>query len=249
LSRIARGDHPDVVLNDGDTVIFSSRMIPGNEHSIHALQSLLIESGVEVITSFDDFVHVSGHPCRDELTQMYQWANPKIAIPVHGEMRHLREHVALAKSLQVPEALMTRNGGLMRLAPGPAEVIDEVPHGRLHLDGRIIVPDGSGAMRERKKVSYVGAIFVAIVMTDSGDLLEDARVAGFGLPNAKGQSGRTLIEALSDDVTNAIDNLLVRRRQSDEDVEEVARRAVRARLKMAWGKRPPIQVEIFRVED
>lgn len=144
---------------------------------------------------------------------------------------------------------MTGNGGLIRLAPGPAEVIDEVPHGRLHLDGNILVPAGAAAMKDRKKTAVEGVIFAALVMTDSGEMLDDARIAGVGLPGARGASGRTLYETLSDDVTSAIDGMLSRDRQKDDRVEEVVRRTIRSRLKSAWGKRPQIMVEIFRVED
>lgn len=249
LGRIARGDHRNVVLENGDTAIFSSRVIPGNEGSIHKLQERLTENGVKVITADDAFIHVSGHPCRDELAQMYQWAKPEIAVPVHGEMRHLREHIELSKSLQVPQTIMTGNGGLIRLAPGPAEVVDEVPHGRLHLDGNILVPAHAGSMRDRKKAAEQGVIFVALVMTDAGEMLDDVRVAGVGLPDARGASGRTLYETLSDDVTSALDEMLSRDRQQGKTVEEKVRRAIRSRLKFAWGKRPQIMIEIFRVED
>lgn len=249
LGRIARGDHKNIVLEDGDTAMFSSRVIPGNEPSIHRLQESLVNNGVRVITADDAFIHVSGHPCRDELAQMYQWVRPEIAVPVHGEMRHLREHSELSRSLQVPQTVMTGNGGLIRLAPGPAEVIDEVPHGRLHLDGNILVPAGAAAMKDRKKTAVEGVIFAALVMTDSGEMLDDARIAGVGLPGARGASGRTLYETLSDDVTSAIDGMLSRDRQKDDRVEEVVRRTIRSRLKSAWGKRPQIMVEIFRVED
>ncbi len=249
LGRIARGDHKNVVLEKGDTAIFSSRVIPGNERSIHIMQERLVENGVRVIAADDAFIHVSGHPCRDELAQMYQWVRPEIAVPVHGEMRHLREHMDLSKSLQVPQTVMTGNGGLIRLAPGPAEVIDEVPHGRLHLDGNILVPSGAGSMRDRKKTAEQGVVFAALVMTDAGEMLDDARITGVGLPDARGASGRTLYETLSDDVTSALDDMLSRDRQQDRAVEEKVRRAIRSRLKFAWGKRPQIMIEIFRVED
>lgn len=249
LGRIARGDHAHVVLEKGDTAIFSSRVIPGNERSIHILQDRLIENGVRVITADDAFIHVSGHPCRGELGQMYQWVRPEICVPVHGEMRHLREHVRLAETLQIPQTVMSGNGGLIRLAPGPAEVIDEVPSGRLHLDGNILVPAGSGAMRDRKKAAMQGVIFAALVMTDTGDLLDDARISGVGLPEMRGASGRTLMEALSDDVTRAVDGMLGSERRKHDAVEEQVRRAIRSRLKGAWGKRPQILIEIFRVED
>lgn len=249
LGRIARGDHNHVVLEKGDTAIFSSRVIPGNEPGIHRLQERLVNNGVKVITSDDEFIHVSGHPCRDELSQMYQWARPQIAVPVHGEMRHLREHALLADALQVPQTIMSGNGGLIRLAPGNAEIIDEVPSGRLHLDGNILVPAGSGAMRDRKKTALQGVIFAALVLTDTGDLLDDARISGVGLPDMRGASGRTLMEAMSDDVTSAIDGMLGRERRKDDAVEDQVRRAIRSRLKGSWGKRPQILIEIFRVED
>ncbi|HET6223250.1 MAG TPA: ribonuclease J, partial [Dongiaceae bacterium] len=124
LARIARDDHPTVSLEKGDTVIFSSRIIPGNERSIGELQNGLVRLGVEIITERDHFVHVSGHPARDELLAMYQWVRPRIAIPVHGEARHLRAHARLAESGQVGQALVIENGDVVRLAPGPAEVVD-----------------------------------------------------------------------------------------------------------------------------
>ena len=249
LGRIARGDHKNVVLEKGDTAIFSSRVIPGNEPGIHRMQETLVAKGVSVITADDALIHVSGHPCRGELSQMYQWVRPQIAVPVHGEIRHLREHVLLADALQVPQSIMSGNGGLIRLAPGPAEVIDEVPHGRLHLDGDILVPSGAGSMRDRKKAADQGVVFAALVMTDAGEMLDDARITGVGLPDARGASGRTLFETLSDDVTSALDDMLSRDRQQDRAVEEKVRRAIRSRLKFSWGKRPQIMIEIFRVED
>ena len=130
LTRIARGEFRNVALHAGDTVIFSSRVIPGNETAIHGLYNAFLARGVELITADDAPVHVSGHPARDELRQMYQWARPRIAVPVHGERRHILEHARLAKELQVSETIAPNNGDLMRLAPGPAAVIDEVPSGR-----------------------------------------------------------------------------------------------------------------------
>lgn len=249
LGRIARGDHNHVVLETGDTAIFSSRVIPGNERGINRLQERLTENGVEVVTADDAPIHVSGHPCRDELSQMYQWARPQICVPVHGEMRHLREHARLAQTLQVPQTVMSGNGGLIRLAPGEAAVIDQVPSGRLHLDGNILVPAGAAAMRDRRKTAEQGVIFAALVMTDSGDLLDDARIRGVGIPDVHGVSGRTLFEAMSDDVTKSLDEMLSRDLRDDDSVEERVRRTIRSRLKTAWGKRPQILVEILRVDD
>ena len=135
LARISGGSHPNVKLEPGDAVIFSSRMIPGNERAIGRVINRLVKHGVEVVTDRTDFVHVSGHPARDELVQMYQLVRPRIAIPVHGETRHLTEQAHLAKECQVPEAVVTGNGDVLRIAPGRAEIVGSVPHGRLAVDG------------------------------------------------------------------------------------------------------------------
>ena len=139
LSRIASGDHPYVSLGDGDTVIFSSRIIPGNELAIFELQNQLAARGISVLTERDHFVHVSGHPARDELAAMYSWVKPRIAVPVHGELRHMSEHARFARELQVPQSIVALNGQMVRLAPAGPEIIDETPSGRLHLDGRLLV--------------------------------------------------------------------------------------------------------------
>ncbi len=249
LTKIAQNNHRHITLDEGDTVMFSSRVIPGNEKTIFALYNLFAEKGIHVLTADDDYIHVSGHPCRDELTNMYQWIRPQISVPIHGESRHLLEHVDLARELQVPEAFQMRNGDMLRLAPGSAEVIDEVPNGRLHLDGEILVPAGSSGLRERRKISFNGLVVATLVFDDLDDLYEDVRVLGFGIPDVKGQSGRTLTEALEEDITDAIDKLSARDRGRDSEVELWVRRVVRGRLKSAWGKRPQIEVQILRLEE
>ncbi|HEY0282713.1 MAG TPA: ribonuclease J, partial [Rhizomicrobium sp.] len=143
LTRIASGEHQNVKLGPGDTVIFSSRIIPGNDLQIFALHNKLAALGVEVLSAEDHFVHVSGHPAQGELAQMYRWIRPRIAVPVHGELRHMSAHARLARSLQVPQAINVENGHLLRLAPGKAQVIDEVPAGRIHLDGQVLVAEGA----------------------------------------------------------------------------------------------------------
>ncbi|MBR9834257.1 MAG: ribonuclease J, partial [Alphaproteobacteria bacterium] len=151
LGRIAYGEHRNDTLGEDDTVIFSSRVIPGNEKGIFAMQNTLAESGVRIITDRDRAkpIHVSGHPARDELRRMYQWVRPQIAVPVHGERRHIVEHAAYARGLQVGQAVTPRNGDLIRLAPGKPETVDIVPNGRMYLDGNRMVPAGSEGLRER----------------------------------------------------------------------------------------------------
>jgi ribonuclease J len=165
LSRIAEGNHPHVKLSQGDHVIFSSRVIPGNEIPIRNLQNKLADRGVRLHTERDTpGIHVSGHPCRDELKQMYQWVRPEISVPTHGERRHLIEHAAFARDLQVPHAVSPRNGDMVRLAPGHPEIIDEVPAGRLYVDGGVVTPENGQALRERRHAAFNGMLAVSVVI-------------------------------------------------------------------------------------
>ncbi|MBV9522992.1 MAG: ribonuclease J, partial [Alphaproteobacteria bacterium] len=156
LARIAMNDHPHITLDAGDTVIFSSRQIPGNERAIGRLQNQLAKRGLLILTDGDHPIHVSGHPAQDELVEMYQLVRPRIAIPVHGEARHLIAHAQLARACQVPETVVPENGALIRLAPGPAMVIGEVATGRLAVDGTQLRPLGSAALKSRQRMTHDG---------------------------------------------------------------------------------------------
>jgi ribonuclease J len=237
LTRIAAGDHPHVALGPGDTVIFSSRVIPGNERLIHEMQNAFAARGVEVISADDHDVHVSGHPARDELADMYGWLRPQIAVPVHGEERHLMEHVRLAKSLQVPEALHAPNGSVVRLAPGPATIIDEAPHGRLHLDGSVLVTGWDAAMKERRSLAFAGYVAVTIVLDGRNRALAEPAVFCAGLP-----------EEVSERATEAAATALDQLRRSDDDARmaEDMRRAVRRAISEFWGKKPIVKVQVLR---
>ncbi len=246
LARIARNDHRDLVLGDGDTVIFSSKIIPGNEREIYTLQNDLVDLGVKVITEKDAFIHVSGHPCREELRAMYEWARPNISIPVHGEARHLEEHAGLAYALGVEEALAPRNGDLIRLAPDGPEIVDEVPAGRIYLDGDILLPDGAAPMRERRKLSYAGMLAVSIVFDRRQDLADhvmiDAEGVCLGDPAADHLEAR-LVEKIED----AVLGLAPSKRKDDEAIELAVKRAVRDFLDRNWGKRPIIKTFVHRI--
>jgi len=237
LTRIAAGDHPHVTLGRGDSVIFSSRMIPGNERLIHEMQNSFATRGVEVISAEDDDVHVSGHPARDELSDMYGWLRPQIAVPVHGEERHLREHVRLAKSLQVPEAIHAPNGSVVRLAPGPATIVDEAPHGRLHLDGSLVVTGHDAAMKERRSVAFAGAVMVTIVLDGRNRPQADPTVQCVGLPEEVAERAR---QAAHD----ALDT--IRRSDDDARMAEDIRRMVRRDIHDFWRKKPLVKVEVVR---
>ncbi len=245
LSRIADSDHPEVRLEAGDTVIFSSREIPGNERSIGRLQNKLASLGVDVVTARNEDVHVSGHPARDELVQMYQWIRPKIAVPVHGEARHLIAHAELARECQVPEPVGARNGYAVRLAPGRATVVDEVPHGRLAVDGTRLIPMESAALRDRRRLAWNGSAVVTVVVDGDG------RVKGLPQVAINGVFDRDvepeIAHEVEDAVTVAVDDLPKPRRKDDGEVREAARLAVRRSIRALCGKRPQIDVHLVRV--
>ncbi len=239
LARIAAGEHRSVVLGPGDAVVFSSRIIPGNELPIFEMQNQLAALGVEVLTEQDHFVHVSGHPCREELSQMYRWVRPKIAVPVHGERRQQEEHARLAKSLQVPQAIVPENGQLFRLAPGRAQLIDETPSGRVHLDGTVLVAEGEGYAKSRRAMGFAGLIVVTLVLDQKGRIATEPMILFEGIP-----------EAIHERAREALEGVVKRhspKRNDENDLKETARRAVRRAASDAWGKKPVTRVEVLWV--
>lgn len=248
LARIARGDHRNVSLGEGDSVIFSSRLIPGNETQVYALQNALAEQGVQIITPrmVPEPIHVSGHPCRDELRRMYQWVRPQIAVPVHGERRHIMEHAAYAKSLQVSQAITPRNGSLVRLAPGKPEILDEVPSGRLMLDGARLVPEGAEGLIERRRLSYSGVILATLCLDGSGNIVDGPVIAVKGLSEADGRTADESLEPLEEAATRAIEELKRKDRSDDEAVERAVGRALRKACHVEFGLKPLIEVIVLR---
>lgn len=246
LSRIARDDHRDLVLTEGDTVIFSSKIIPGNERDIFTLINDLVELGVKVITEKDEFTHVSGHPNKDELRKMYEWVRPKYSIPVHGEARHLEAHADFAMYLGVKDAIAPRNGDVIRLAPGAPAIIDEAPAGRWMLDGELLLPEGSGPVRERRKLSFAGVVAVAMAIDEHGAMAAPPAVSIIGAPR-EGPAANDLGAEISEKAEAAFLSLSKSKRQDDGAVELAVTRAVRNEMTAAWGKRPGVAILIQRV--
>lgn len=247
MARIADNEHPDISLDKGDLAVFSSRTIPGNEKAVGWIQNSLVRMGVEVLTDGDALVHVTGHPRRDELRQLYSWIRPRIAVPMHGEARHLKAHAELAREAGVAEVQVVYNGEMVRLAPGPLRIVDDAPVGRLFRDGSLIVPSGEGPVRERRKLAAVGIVIVALVMSRRGELLADPQIALDGVPVEDDEA-----EPMDEIVLAAVDGTLRSipkdRRRDPDMVSEAVRRGVRGAVAAAWGKKPIVKVLLSVIE-
>ncbi|MET0744077.1 MAG: ribonuclease J [Microvirga sp.] len=246
LARIADNEHPDLALSRGDRVIFSSRTIPGNEKAVGAIINSLIEQGIEVITDRTELVHVSGHPRRGELAQMYQWTRPRIAIPAHGEPLHLAEHARFARAQGVDEVVTAKNGTMVRLAPGRAEIIDTIPAGRLYRDGTIVTGPGDRALPERRKLAFAGIVMAAIAIDVQGQLAGDPIIDAVGLPE-KNRQGEILTDLIAATVQDVLDGLSPAKRRNPDTVENAVQRAIRSKVNEAWGKKPACHVLVIEV--
>nr|WP_323761325.1 ribonuclease J [Maricaulis sp.] len=248
LSRIAAGNHRNVSLSTDDTVIFSSRVIPGNELGIFELQNQLAERGVHIITEKTRPIHVSGHPCRDELAQMYAWAKPSVAIPVHGERRHLLEHADFARELQVPHSVSVRNGDMVQIrSDGTASIVDEAPASRLHVDGNFIVDADAASMRERRKLAHAGQVTLSMAVSEKGEIVSGPEVRLQGVPEDDNMSLDDFADAMADEAERAFDRLSKRDRRDVERAEEEVRRAVRREANRIWGKKPWVEIMMLEV--
>jgi ribonuclease J len=245
MSRISSGQHKRIAFGPGDTVIFSSKIIPGNEISVGAVVNRLIYAGVEVITEKDEFVHVSGHPGREEMVQMYEWLRPKIAVPVHGDARNLSRHAALALASGVNQTLVIENGAVVRLAPGPAAVVDHVQTGRLAIMGNKPVPIDSDSIRARRKFGLNGMIVAIIVLAEDGAVAAPVRVMlrGVGADDEEAQNDTERA------LRRGLDAMPRARRRDDDDVEAMARKALRGEARRLSNQRPGIEVEIIRLAE
>ncbi|MCZ0738493.1 ribonuclease J [Phreatobacter sp. AB_2022a] len=246
LARVANDEHPEVTLTPGDTVIFSSRTIPGNEKAVGAIVNGLVKQGMKIITDRDGLVHVSGHPRRGELEQMYGWVRPAIAIPVHGEALHLADHAALARRMGVKEVLLASDGDVIRLAPGTPDVVDAIPAARLFKDGVLLVEEAARVVPERRKLGFAGIVSVAFALDDKGHLVGDIELDMAGIPETD-LSGEDLGDVVADAILDCIETLPKARRRDPEAVRESVVRTIRSTLNGRWGKKPMCHVLVITV--
>ncbi len=242
LARIAADKHPHVALGEGDTVVFSSRVIPGNERAIGTVQDGLVRRGVRLMTEHDHMVHVSGHPARDELRRLYRLVRPRLSIPVHGEWRHLAAHADLARELGIP-AILIEDGDILRLAPGAADVVESAPVGRLVVDGNRLIPLGGEVMGARRRMLHHGAVIASIAVDGAGRLRGAPRLSAPGMFEPEDAD----LARIASDFAANLGELPASLARDEAALSEAARAALRRALGRRLQKRPLVEVHIVRV--
>ena len=242
LAKIAADNHPNISLGEGDTVIFSARMIPGNERAVLRMQDELSRAGVTIITADDEKVHVSGHPARDELKRLYSLVKPKYCVPVHGEWRHLSEHAGLAEDCGA-DAILIEDGDILRLAPGRADVVESAVVGRLAIDGPRLLPLEGGVLGARKRMLFNGVVVASFAVDKAGKVLGKPQVAAPGLFDADGEEPEQLAVELARVVMELPQSL----KREDDALREAARAALRKSVGRRLKKRPNVEVHLMRV--
>ena len=245
MMRIINYTHPDVFIEKEDTVIFSSKIIPGNEKKLYKLHNQLVKNQIDVISEETDFVHVSGHPNREDLRDMYDWVKPKSVIPVHGEHRHMAEHISFAKEMQVPYPVQVENGDIVKLFPGQKpEVFDKAPVGRLYVDGIISVNEDSQSIRERKNLANNGYLEVTILINGKGKLFKKPLVSFKGLPIEEEQD---FFYDLEDEIENISRTFSLNNKKQESNLIEALKISCRKIVKEKTGKKPYTNINLVRI--
>ena len=245
LNRIANDTHPDVNIESGDTVIFSSKIIPGNEKKLYALQNSIVKRDIEVITEENAFVHVSGHANREDLKDMYQWVKPKCVIPVHGEHRHMKEHISFAKEMQIPFNLKVENGNIIKISKDQKpRIIDQAPTGKIYLDGNVAVSLESSSIKERKNISINGLLEITLIISNNGKVKKPV-ISFRGIPEE--EVSETFKFDLEDEITKTCKSFAVTNFKQEKNLIDTIKQNCRKIVKEKTGKRPFTNVNIARV--
>ena len=244
LMRISSNTHPDVFIEKDDTVIFSSKIIPGNEKKLYKLQNQLVKDGIEVISEESEFVHVSGHPNRDDLREMYDWVKPKCVIPVHGEHRHMIEHVKFAHEMKVPHAIQVENGDIIKIAPGKPHVYDKAPSGRLYLDGNTSVEEDAQSIKDRKNLSANGYIEITILITPKGKVHKTPILTFRGLPVTDIDE---FVYGLEEAIQKTTKTFSLASKKQEYNLIDALKVVGRKYTKEMIGKRPFININLVQI--
>ena len=245
MNRIINGIHPEVFLEDGDCIIFSSKIIPGNEKKLYQLQNLIVKNNMEIISEENAFVHVSGHPNRDDLKDMYKWVKPKSVIPVHGEHRHMQEHVKFAKEMQVPKTLLIENGDIIKLLPGKVpEIVDKAPSGRIYLDGSVNVETDSQSIKDRKNLSINGYLEITLLLSNNGKIKKPI-ISFKGIPESEKKD--PFIFDMEDEIFNICRTFSLDNAKQQKNLIETIKQNCRRIVREKTGKKPFTNINIARV--
>ena len=245
MMRIINYTHPDVFIEKGDAVIFSSKIIPGNEKKLYKLHNQLVKDGIEVISEETEFVHVSGHPNREDLKDMYDWVKPKCVIPVHGEHRHMIEHINFAKELQVPYPVQVENGDIVKLSPGnEPEIYDKAPSGRLYLDGNVSVEENSQSIKDRKNLSTNGYLEVTILVTPKGNIHNTPIITFRGLPIYEKEE---FVYGIEDVIEKTVKAFKLGDKRQEPNLIDALKIACRKITKEKTGKKPFTNINIVKI--
>jgi len=245
MNRIINGTHPEVFLEDGDCIIFSSKIIPGNEKKLYQLQNLIVKNNMEIISEENAFVHVSGHPNRDDLKDMYKWVKPKSVIPVHGEHRHMQEHVKFAEEMQVPKTLLIENGDIIKLLPGKVpEIVDKAPAGRIYLDGSVNVETDSQSIKDRKNLSINGYLEITLLLSNNGKIKKPI-ISFKGIPESEKKD--PFIFDMEDEIFNICRTFSLDNAKQQKNLIETIKQNCRRIVREKTGKKPFTNINIARV--
>ena len=246
MMRIAHYVHPDVFIEKDDTVIFSSKIIPGNEKKLYSLHNQLVKNGIEVISEENEFVHVSGHPNQEDLKDMYNWVKPKAIIPVHGEHRHMMEHINFAKEMQVPYPVQIENGDIVQIYPGnEPHVVDKAPVGRMYVDGNISISEDSQSLKERKNLANNGYLEVIIIINNKGKVIKKPIFSFKGLPIES--QNEDFIFDLEDEVKKTSRTFSLNNTKQENILIEELKKNCRKLVKEKTGKKPYTNINLVRV--
>jgi ribonuclease J len=245
MNRIVKYTHPDVFIERNDTVIFSSKIIPGNEKKLYKLHNNLVKEGIEVISEDNEYIHVSGHPNREDLRDMYNWIRPKAVIPVHGEHRHMMEHIEFAKEMQVKYPVQVENGDIVKLYPGEKpEVYDKAPSGRVYLDGNVPVEEDSRSIKERRNISSNGFLEATIMITPKGNIHNKPLVTFRGLPVSENDE---FIYGLEEEIERTIKTFSLNNSKQQDNLIDALKITCRKFSKEKTGKKPLTNINLVRI--
>ena len=245
LNRISNYTHPDVFVEKDDTVIFSSKIIPGNVRKHYNVHNKLLKEGINVVTEETEFVHVSGHPNREDLRDMYKWIKPKSLIPVHGEHRHMKEQINFANEMKIPYPVQVENGDIVKIFPGEKpHIYDKAPSGRLCVDGDISIEEDSAFIKERKNLANNGYVDLTLIISNKGTLHSKPLINIKGLPIFDKEE---FFDGFEEEILKLTKTFSLKNTKQNENLIDGLKKTCRKYTKEKTGKKPITNINVVRI--